>query len=449
MNQLSRGVLFMSGQLGVMLLARYFFQWILDFASQLSEGGTGASVALFSASAVGLALLAFRAFDGVTDPIAGALSDGWVAKGKERRALLWYAAPLPALGLALCFTPTFAMSEGLRWALLLVGMFVFFVGYTLYAIPYWSLTGDYGRGDEVEVSRLSNLLGVGLLIATALGFIATPALIDALGFMWAGVTVSLISLPLMVAPYFAAPPKLTQEETPQGAPSQEGAVGWEALKGALSNARFRATLTLFAGSQMSLTVMTSAAPFIAVDLLGGSKGDVGMLLGPLLGVALPASALTPWAARRFGWERSVAWACGLLALVYLGVGALGVNLIHSPMTTAMLIFGLGGPMVAALLGLEAEAISACADEAAQSARTEGEEAQPSAQLGVYFGVYNLVVKGCNGVAIAITGLLAERARSGELWAVRAMGVSAGLMLLLGLALYALMRVKPSVASREA
>jgi len=431
----------MCGQLGVMLLARYFFQWILDFSSQLNTSG-GAGVALFSASAVGGALLGFRAFDGVTDPIAGSLSDRWVAGGRERRALLWYAAPLPALGLALCFLPSFEMGEGLRWLTLLTGMFTFFVGYTIYAIPYWSLSGDYSRSAE-DTSRLSTLLGVGLLLATAVGFIVTPLLIERFGYFGSGLIIALTSLPLMIAPYYAAPeqgPDPARAEELSGPADEDApAVNFKVVLSALKNDRFRAVLSLFAGSQMSLTVMTSAAPFIAVDLLGGTKGDVARLLGPLLGVAIPASILTPWLARRLGWERAVVYACAALSLVYLGVGALGVNLIYSPVVTAMCIFACGGPMIATLLGLEAEAISACANE--ERARLSEAGAEPPALIGVYFGVYNLVVKGCNGVAIALTGVLAGWARAGELWAVRMMGISAGLMLMLGLALYALTRAK--------
>ena len=427
---LIRLLLFMCGQLGVMLLARYFFQWILIYASQ-GQGSGGEVITLFSTSLVGVALLGFRAFDGFTDPIAGTLSDRWVASGRERRSLLWYTAPLPAIGLALCFMPSFEMSEGLRWLTLLVGMFVFFVGYTVYAIPYWSLTGDYSRSAE-DTSRLSTLLGVGLLLATAVGFILTPLLIERLGYLWSGVVIAGVSVPLMVAPYFANP-EPSSSSSNQGEELPE--VNFKAVLEALKNRRFRSVLSLFAGSQMSLTVMTSAAPFIAIDLLGGSKGDVARLLGPLLGVAIPASILTPWLARKLGWERGVAYACGALSVVYLGVGALGVTLIHSPMVTAMCIFACGGPMIAMLLGLEAEAITSCASEAS------GEE-EP-AKVGVYFGVYNLVVKACNGVAIATTGILADWARSGDPFAVRLMGLSAGGMLILGLICYGVMRPKRS------
>lgn len=87
-------------------------------------------------------------------------------------------------------------------------------------------------------------------------------------------------------------------------------------------------------------------------------------------------------------------------------------------------------MVAVLLGLEGEAITACAEE-------------NGGGIGMYFGVYNLIVKGANGVAIAVTGILADLARGGDPWMVKLMGMSAGGMLLLGLISYA--ALKPSKA----
>ena len=63
---------FMCGQLGIMLLARFFFQWLIDFCSQGLPEINGES--LLSATLVGVVLLGFRVFDGITDPIAGTLS---------------------------------------------------------------------------------------------------------------------------------------------------------------------------------------------------------------------------------------------------------------------------------------------------------------------------------------------------------------------------------------
>jgi Na+/melibiose symporter-like transporter len=170
---------------------------------------------------------------------------------------------------------------------------------------------------------------------------------------------------------------------------------------------------------MSFTVMTAAAPFIAVDLLGGTKGDVALLLGPFLVAAVPSFIFVPRMIARWGWERCTVTATVGLGLVYAGTGLLGDAILGTPITTAMILFTLGGPLAAVLLGLEGEAITASARD------------RPGENTAIYFGVYNFVVKGLNGVALYLTGLLAEEAREGAVVAVRIMGWTAGGLLVAG------------------
>ena len=198
--------------------------------------------------------------------------DIWVKRGRQRRSLLWFTAPLPALGLILCFSPNADHSPELRWLILILGLLLFFIGYTLYAIPYWSLIGDYAQGDEQRRSRLSTLLGLGLLIATAVGFVVTPNLIDRYSYLNSATMIALLSIPLMIAPYFAVP---YQDVESDSADEQEKNTSNEDFKSQLKNLfmvlkhrRFMSVICLFAGSQMSFTIMTAAAPFIAADLLG-------------------------------------------------------------------------------------------------------------------------------------------------------------------------------------
>lgn len=447
-----RYLLFACGQLGVMALARFFFQWVLRFAGdEGGDGSGGGGDALFAVATVGAMFLGFRIFDGVTDPVAGALSDGWVKRGKARRSLLWWSFWMPALGLSMIFAPSLSMLPGLRWALLAGGMLVFFIGYTLYAIPYWSLIDDYSGGDARVRRTLSNLLGAGTLVATALGFVLSPILVERLGFMPAALCFALPGAVLMLLPYWGAPDSASNAAVPGGLASRadaaagvqpaHGAVdvepageavvaGFAAFWEALCHRRFLAVVLLFAGGQMSFTVMTAAAPFIAVELLGGTLGDVAKLLGPFLLTAIPCFALVPRFSAKLGWEKAVVAASLALGVVYAGTGGLGAAVVGSPMATAMLLFTCAGPMAAVLLGVEGEAVAACADE------REGEV------TSIYFGVFNLVVKSLNGVAMFLTAVLADMIPTQGTLAVRTMGFCAGGLLVVGVGIYA--AVKPRV-----
>jgi len=448
-----RRLLFACGQIGIMGLARFFFSWIVKYpeeepttyffswfvragdqlasfsssSTQLLPSSVGHTF-LFSAALVGTTVFLFRIFDGVTDPLAGGLSEAWVRKGRQRRSLLWGAFLIPPAGLALTFMPTHAMAPEVRWGLLIAGMFVFFLGYTFYAIPYWTLIEDYSQGDNAERTTLSNLLGAGVFIAVAVVAVGSPFAISAWGYGTAALVFAAPCGLLMILPYFAAPepkpdaPPLYQEDDPGL---------WAMIKQAFGNRRFVAVLALFAGSQMSFTFITSAAPFIAEKLLAGDTADVTLLMAPFLGTAFLGFFVVPKMARKLGWEKAVVFASLALGLVYAGTAGLGYTVVGDPWVTAMVVFGCGGPMAAVLLGLEGEAISSCAQEG-------------SGSVTIYFGVFNFVIKGLNGVAILVGGILADAAR-GE-WgktAVRFMGFSAGGMLVVGVVAYYLLRPKPA------
>ena len=411
--------LYISGQIGIMLLARFFFQWIILFSTSEHTLPDGSQEVLFSASAVGFVLLLFRLFDAVSDPLAGILSDYCVRRGWERRRLLLFSFLVPGIGLALCFIPSLAISSNLRWTYLVAGMFVFFVGYTFYAIPYWSLIDDYSAGNSHCRRMLSNLLGAGLLIATALVFIISPILVDKLGFKNSAILTSLLASLLMILPYFAQPKSLAAIAAADPNEAQDSAP-FSTFIATFKHKRFVSILSVFTGSQVSLTIMTAAAPFIALELLGGSKKDVAFLMGPLLALAIPCFFFIPGLSFRFGWEKVVLSAALLLGIVYALTGFLGASVVGSPLLTASLLFGLAGPMIAALLGLEGEAITVCA-------REKGDK-----MVSTYFGSYNLAVKGFNGLGIFAAGILADLSR-GSLGksAIRAMPIIAGCCLLTG------------------
>ncbi|HXS15704.1 MAG TPA: MFS transporter, partial [Polyangiaceae bacterium] len=302
----------------------------------------------------------------------------------------------------------------LRWLLLFSGMTLFFVGYSLYAIPYWSLLEDYSRGHEGTRTVLSNTLGAGVLLATGVGFIVSPMLVDRFGFLTGAMIFGAVGTVLMALPYFASPPGVVAHK------AEELPGMWRSLGASLRHSRFLAVVLLFAGAHMSLTVMTSAAPYIAERLLGGTLKDVALLLGPFLGTAVPTFILVPRFSRRYGWEKATLLGAVILSAAYLGAGLLGQGIIGTPLQTAMLVFAVAGPGSAFVLGLEGEAVAGCAARSTYKS------------TGMYFGVFNLVVQTMNGLALFLTGILAEIDAK---WAVRAMPMMAGGMCVLGIVVY--------------
>ncbi len=434
--RLSRFVLFLCGQLGLNTIVRFFYQWIVDFTERGDPTAVDpASAAAFTAATAGVVILGFRIFDAISDPLAGTVSDRWVQRGRERRSLLWFSLLIPAVGLALVFAPTPQMAVGLRWALLCAGLLLFYVGYTFYAIPYWSLVDDYSQGSEDTRRWLSNMLGVGLLLATILIFVVSPGIIESYGYFESALIFGIPCTMLMALPYFARPAGALRVAM---SPSAASTGVFASFAEAFRHRRFIATLAVFSGAQMAFTAMTSAAAFIATDLLKGTRGDIPFFLGPFLLCALVSMFAVPALTRRYGLERLVVRAAIALAVVYAGTATLGMSLIGSPLLTAAVLFALAGPMVAVFLSLEGEAVASCAAESSEEVTS------------VYFGVFNLVIKGLNALAMFTVSVLATLS-SGELGtlAVRAMGLAAGGMLALGILGYYLLpplldRLRPGV-----
>src|SRR5690606_17824899 len=121
--------------------------------------------------------------------------------------------------------------------------------------------------------------------------------------------------------------------------------------------------------------------------------------------AMMAFGFVPRLSRELGWEKATLISVIVLGIAYGGAGLLGKGLVGSPMTTAMLVFAAAGPGAAVVLGLEGEAIARSA------------ELSEHRSTSMYFGVYNFVVKAMNGLALYVTGMLAQE---GSLTAVRAM-----------------------------
>lgn len=428
---LAQRLCFLAGQTGVMTLMRFFIQWGVKFTDGKAPSAKGdiQGPVLFVAAAAGALFVVARFFDGLIDPLIGGWSDRWVARGRERRSLLVYSFFIAPVGLALMFSPTLDQPIALRWALLVGGLFVFFIGYGLYGIPLWSLVDDYGGEDGRERSSLSNLLGAGILLGVAIGSTVVPMATEKLGYGMSAIVIAGVSGALMILPYFSKP---RGGDRPLADPHAHDGVSLRRMLTTLKDRRFLAVLLMFSGSQMALTVVSAAAPFVCAALLGGSDGDVAKLMTPFLGGAIPCFALVPWFARRVGWERAMLYASIALSVVYLGIAALGKTVVHSPMTTAMILFGFGGPPVAVLLGLEGEAVAKCA------------RASDPKSVSLYFGMFNLCVKALNGLALGLVSIVVTFAHDhpdDAAQATRVMGIIAGAVLFLGVGLYFAVRPK--------
>ncbi len=396
-----------------MLGSRFFFQWIIKYSN------TG----VFITSSLASLILLFRLYDAITDPICGYFSD----RIKNKFTLINSSVPLYCIGLILCFYPK--AHTNYKWFYELIGMTLFFTGYTLYCIPYWSLISDYAENKNTSKTSnnttLSNLLGFGLLLATAVGFLISPILVQSFNFRNASIITALASFALMYLPNFSRgalrKKKDTQKKKAQGENNKKEKhkdnlnnnlpkIIFSNIMSALKNKEFLSASSIFVSSQMSLTIMTTAAPFIAIDLLGGKTTDVSKLLAPMIIIAIPSFILSQKLSKHWGWRKSIDRAALFLALMYFCT-----ILVTPSLSSYMLIFGLSGIPIAILLGLEAQAVSEIG----------------TAKISTYFGAINFLIKSANGLALFTTGILAQMSLSNAKF-IMYMPLAASLFLVLGL-----------------
>jgi len=123
-----------------------------------------------AATAVGIALLAARLFDVLTDPVAGWLSDRWPDAGWRRRGPMLIGAPVLLIGIEQLFRPGAEAGA----AYLLLWAVVAYLGWTLVSIPYlaWGaeLSDRYHERTRVAAAR------EGFVIAGTLAALVLPAL---------------------------------------------------------------------------------------------------------------------------------------------------------------------------------------------------------------------------------------------------------------------------------
>jgi glycoside/pentoside/hexuronide:cation symporter, GPH family len=415
---------YFSGQLGLMLHMRFFFQWIIDFA-----GGGVEGLAIVSTATLGFVLFLFRFFDAITDPLSGMLSDYIVARGGKRTTILLWIAPVLPLGLLLCFSISTSFPDLLNWILLTTGLFLFFTAYTLYCIPYWSLIDDYGGEGSLVKKRLSSLLGQGLFVATAIGFVITPILIEYFGYFTTAAIVAAISFPLLILPVFSGFKVREHVEDNEANFRFSFMTVAASLLLPLKERKFLSVLLYFTGSQMAFTVLTAAAPLYVVYMLGESRSYVSVMMGPVIILAILTFMILPRCMKKYHW-RTLLHASSVL----LGVVFIFSTILHTPFLIpvkhqAILLFAMVGPLIAVILGVEAYAII--------------ESGSRESRTGMYFGAFNFVIKGMNGVALWSTGVASEFvARSGEtLWLRLLLGGAGALVILLSFAGHFLYRSK--------
>lgn len=388
------------------------------FANNLLAGSIGAMMVVLNIGLgmdpvlVGLLGGLPRFFDAITDPIVGYISDRTRTKWGRRRPFIFFGAIAAAISFAMLWQFPAGQSEMFYFWYFLIGSFIFFLAYTLFATPWvalgYELTPDYDQRNL--------LMGTQNFIAQMAYFIP-PWLVlwaqnDMFDNMVQGTAVIAWVLAGLVAFFGILPAIFLRErmaevaakELDQTKDERQGIIGnvWDFMKGFGSALSFVPFLKLCAATFLVFNgfIMIAAFQFYVVayyvfagDLEAGAahNGAVDSLRILFSFVAVAAVA---WFATRIGKRKMFGIAIGLAALGY------GMKwFLYNPeapwllyFAAPLMAFGLGG-LFTLMPSMVADVVDM--DEVRSHQRREG----------MFASIFWWVVKLGQGMATAMGGFL--------------------------------------------
>lgn len=347
-------------------------------------------VLLIAPAAIGIIMAAARIWDGVSDPLAGYLSDRTRSRFGRRRVWM-YAAALPlGLSIIMLWSPPATLSG----AALLVWMSLAILAYETATTAYYIPHGAIGVELTPNYHERTRLFGYAHLIGacgTLLGLVA-------LHFMDVAEDKRSYAegLSLFAGVFCAAMILISTRMLPERADYQ-GRGGDKILSSfldVLRNRHARLLLIVYAIESFGSASVLMLAPYILDYVWVGMAGKLVLVM---IAFTLPLYAFTPvwmWLARRF--EKKHLWLCSLWLSAF-SFCAFWFVTGNGPMVWIILVcIGISGSCGAVVEpSIKADVIDY--DEYLTGQRKEG----------TYYAVWNLVRKGAGSVTALATGLVLQ------------------------------------------
>jgi GPH family glycoside/pentoside/hexuronide:cation symporter len=341
-------------------------------------------VLLLAPAAVGTLIAAARAWDAISDPLAGYLSDGTRTRWGRRRPWMFVAAPALALAFAALWSPPARLSEQALWLWIGAALLLFTTASTAWSIPHYALGAELS-GAAAGRRGLYGLRFVSALSGVAAAFGGMQIVVNAPDPRLRAAEVAGLASLAIVAVLLV--PSLVLRER-EGSRRGGATHPFAALRDLVANRPARRLLFVWCLAQGGLATQGAVAPYLAIYVI--QRPD-------LVGV-LPACFIVPmmlsvpvWvrAAKRYGPRRT--WTFALLggALAYVPLFWIQADAFlwaAAALAFAGFFMGCGGPVAPALL---AGAVDDDADRSGQ--RKEG----------VYFAAWNFVDK-CGSALVVLT-----------------------------------------------
>jgi GPH family glycoside/pentoside/hexuronide:cation symporter len=348
------------------------------------------------ASLAGAAVMAGKAWDAVTDPVMGYLSDRTRTRWGRRRPYLLFGA-VPLMGAFWLFFTGPLSAGGVRSpaALMLWAVFaliLFNTCATVVAVPYSSLTPDL-TGDYHERTSLNGYRFGAAVFGTIAGAAAVQPLVSrfpdkATGFSVMGFALGGVAALSALAAFFGT------KEKPAPAP-REGF--FAAYRAVFANRAFLTLLGTYALHLMGITFLQSILHYYTKYLYGDEALTTKAMV-VLLAVAMACIPVSVLVSKRIGKRRTYQICFVILGTSCAALFAFGHLLGPLFFLALMCYAGIGvGFSYVAPFAMVPDAIER---EKGRENRSAGESRE-----GAYYGIWTFAAKTGQALSVFLSGLL--------------------------------------------
>jgi GPH family glycoside/pentoside/hexuronide:cation symporter len=363
------------------------FMWMM-FGIYFMKFST--DVLLVAPAAIGTLFLVARAWDAVSDPMAGYLSDRSSAKRGRRRAWM-YASALPIFAsTVMLWAPPELGSPSAQIAWIAVALILYETAYTAFFVP-WGALGMELTSLYHERTRLFGYRHVIAAVGSAAGLGGVWLLRTAESPREMALGLSLVGGVVVAAMIFYATNRLPERADYQG----RGAVDIRRAFGdVLRNRHGRLLFFVFAIENLGSASIGMLAPYVMQYVV--NRPDLTEAF--ILVYFVPQFALTPmWIAlsRRFGKKRMWLFSMAAMTIAYAMMFMIGHES-YVLIFAVVFLLGLGGGC-GAVVGPSIQADVIDYDEYLTGERKEG----------AYVAIWNFIRKLAGALTAGLTGIVLQ------------------------------------------
>ena len=337
---------------------------------------------------VGIVIFASKAWDAVSDPLMGRISDNTRTKWGRRRPYFLLGVPFIFISFFLLWFPANFSDQTLRIIFVMTAYILFSTVNTMVMVPYQAmmpeLTDDYNERSSVSGIRIGFSLGSSLLCALLPPLIWNMFSDIRMGYMAMAVTFGAI----FALPYIGTFLKTKEREQYMHEPKRKGNIFKELFE-TMKVKSFRKLTYMYLCSFLALDVITTLFMFFMRYYL--NKNDMGnLVLGALIFVEICSIPLAVYIAKKT--SKKFSFALGSLLWALFAVCTLFIT----PDMSIAFMFAIAVLMGVALSMPIVMVFSIFSDvtdvgELYFGKRTEGR----------FSGVQTLIRKACSAGAIAL------------------------------------------------